>query len=159
MTNIKDRILQIAELKGVKKELFFKNLGLSYANFKGIQKKSALNSDAIDKILSKYNDISYEWLISGIEPMLKEDYHKMIEQDPWHIKMFGTPKGPPRIENKESIEHYSYIISLLEQNKELLEKRVATLEQQLANCTCQKVAKKVLKVAESQENYTTKNTK
>lgn len=71
MTNIKDRVLLISENKGVTKNNFFKELGLSYANFKGIQKKSALNSDAIDKILSKYNDVSVEWLVTGKGSMLK----------------------------------------------------------------------------------------
>jgi phage repressor protein C with HTH and peptisase S24 domain len=71
MTNIKERVLKLSDYKGIKKEVFFKELGFSYANFKGIQKKSALNSDAVDIILSKYKDISAEWLISGTEPMLK----------------------------------------------------------------------------------------
>ncbi|HAY3591727.1 TPA: DNA-binding protein [Elizabethkingia anophelis] len=70
MSNIKDRVLQIAEYKNISKELFFKELGLSYANFKGIQKKSALGSDTIDIILSKYNDISTEWLVLGKGDML-----------------------------------------------------------------------------------------
>lgn len=71
MTTIKERILQFIEYQGEKKESFFENLGLSYANFKGVQKKSALNSDSIDKIISKYPEINLEWLISGIGSMLK----------------------------------------------------------------------------------------
>jgi hypothetical protein len=73
MTNIKERVLYISEIKGVKRELFFEQLGLSYANFKGIQKKSALSSDAIDKIITKYNDIDANWLITGKGSMLKRD--------------------------------------------------------------------------------------
>lgn len=65
MTTIKDRVLQIAEYYGIKKELFFKELELSYANFKGKQKESALSSDAIDKILTKYPNISTNWLVKG----------------------------------------------------------------------------------------------
>ena len=72
MTNIKERVLEVSSFKGSKKEIFFKGLGFSYANFKGIQKKSALNSDSIDKILTKYPDISPIWLISGSGSMLKE---------------------------------------------------------------------------------------
>lgn len=71
MTTIKERVLQFIEYQGEKKESFFENLGLSYANFKGIQKKSALGSDAIDKIISKYPDINLEWLIRGVGKMLK----------------------------------------------------------------------------------------
>lgn len=65
MTTIKERVLQIAEYYGVKKESFFSELELSYANFKGKQKESALSSDAIDKILSKYPKVSSRWLVKG----------------------------------------------------------------------------------------------
>lgn len=71
MTTIKERILQFIEYQGEKKEGFFDNLGLSYANFKGVQKKSALSSDSIDKIISKYPEIDLEWLITGKGSMLK----------------------------------------------------------------------------------------
>lgn len=85
MTNIKERVLQIAVYKGVTKERFFKELGLSYANFKGIQKKSALNSDAIDIILSIHDDISVEWLVIGKGEMLKRDISKEINKKDAYI--------------------------------------------------------------------------
>jgi len=71
MTNIKERVLYFIENQGEKKETFFEDLGMSYANFKGVQKKSALGSDKIDKILSKYPDLNLEWLFSGKGEMLK----------------------------------------------------------------------------------------
>lgn len=95
MSNIKDRVLQIAEYKNISKELFFKELGLSYANFKGIQKKSALGSDAIDIILSKHNDISTEWLVLGKGDMLNN-----IGAD---LKSTNTAKENPLNENSLSI--------------------------------------------------------
>jgi phage repressor protein C with HTH and peptisase S24 domain len=73
MTNIKERVLQVSDYYKVKKEKFFEELKLSYANFKGIQKNSALSSDAIDIILSKYSDISAEWLVTGRGSMLKQN--------------------------------------------------------------------------------------
>ncbi|MBL1410683.1 hypothetical protein [Sphingobacterium faecale] len=72
MSNIKERVLLIAEYKGVSKTDFFKDLGLSYANFKGIQKMTALNSDAVASILSRYADIEPEWLVTGHGPMLRQ---------------------------------------------------------------------------------------
>ncbi|MWB96740.1 peptidase S24 [Flavobacterium sp. GA093] len=77
MTKIKERVLQVSDYYKVKKEKFFEELKLSYANFKGIQKNSALSSDAIDIILSKYPNISAEWLVTGRGSMLKENllYH------------------------------------------------------------------------------------
>jgi len=71
ITTIKERILQYIEYKGFKKEDFFNELGFSYANFKGIQKKSALASSAIDKIITKYPEINLRWLITGEGVMTK----------------------------------------------------------------------------------------
>jgi hypothetical protein bfra3_16308 len=76
MTNIKERVLYFIENQGEKKETFFEDLGMSYANFKGVQKKSALGSDKIDKILSKYPDLNLEWLFSGKGEMLKSETTK-----------------------------------------------------------------------------------
>lgn len=64
-TNIKERILQIAKDKGLSYEFFFSDLGLSYSNFKGKQRDTSLQSDSIDKIISKYSDIDLHWLITG----------------------------------------------------------------------------------------------
>ncbi len=72
MSNIKERVLQIAEYNGVSKTDFFKDLELSYANFKGAQKMTALNSDAVASILSRYPDVEPEWLVTGNGPMLRQ---------------------------------------------------------------------------------------
>jgi len=68
--NIKERLLQYIQNLKIKKENFFEIVGLSYSNFKGIQKNSGLNSDAIGKILSIYNNINLYWLILGKGEML-----------------------------------------------------------------------------------------
>ncbi|WP_099366512.1 hypothetical protein [Sphingobacterium sp. 1.A.4] len=73
MTNIKERVLFIAESKGIQKVEFFKGLGLSYANFKGVQKNSALGTDAVATILSTYPDINPEWLLNGSGDMLRRE--------------------------------------------------------------------------------------
>lgn len=77
MTNIKDRVLYVAEIKGVNREIFFEELGMSYSNFKGIQKKSALSSDSIDKILTKYSDIDANWIITGKGDILKKESNNL----------------------------------------------------------------------------------
>ena len=64
-TNIKQRVLQIAKNKGLSYEFFFSDLGLSYSNFKGKQRNTSLQSDSIDKIISKYTDVDLHWLITG----------------------------------------------------------------------------------------------
>ncbi|GAA4146569.1 hypothetical protein GCM10022216_31670 [Sphingobacterium kyonggiense] len=79
MTNIKERVLLIAETKGIQKVEFFKGLGLSYANFKGVQKNSSLGSDAVSTILSTYQDINPEWLLNGSGEMLRPTYQEINE--------------------------------------------------------------------------------
>lgn len=72
MTNVKERILYFIENQKFNKEDFFKKIELSYSNFKGIQKKSALSSDAMAKILTIYPIISADWLLTGKGEMLKD---------------------------------------------------------------------------------------
>lgn len=69
---IKERILQYAEFKGISKEKFIEDLGMTYGNFKGKQKLTSVNSDFLDSILSKYPNINIEWVVSGIGKMEKE---------------------------------------------------------------------------------------
>lgn len=79
ISNIKERVLYITDFKGVSKEKFFENIGMTYGSFKGKQKESALNSDAIDKILSIYPDIDANWLLTGKGSMLKTDSKAIAE--------------------------------------------------------------------------------
>lgn len=65
IANIKERILQLSEIKGVSKELFFKELGLTYGNFRGKSKDTPINSNALADILAKYPDVNPNWLILG----------------------------------------------------------------------------------------------
>ncbi|WP_432221291.1 hypothetical protein ACRASX_11235 [Flavobacterium sp. TMP13] len=69
---IKERILQYAEYKGIGKEKFIENLGMTYGNFKGKQKLTSVNSDFLDSILSKYPQINIEWLLSGVGEIEKK---------------------------------------------------------------------------------------
>lgn len=61
--------MQIAKNKSISYEKFFGDLGVSYANFKGRQKESALGSNVLEKIISKYPEISPVWLLTGKGPM------------------------------------------------------------------------------------------
>lgn len=65
ITNIKERVLQVAVFYGVSKEKFFQNIGMTYGNFKGKSKETPLNSNAIIDILTIYPDINADWLLSG----------------------------------------------------------------------------------------------
>ncbi len=71
-SNIKERALHIAELKGISKELFFQRIDMTYGSFKGSAKNRPLNSDAIEKILTFYPDINPSWFVLGQGSILKE---------------------------------------------------------------------------------------
>lgn len=86
-TNIKERILYIAEYKGVVKESFFEKINMTYGNFKGKSKQTPINSNAIVDILSIYPDIEPNWLLTGKGSMLKEDIAVAKKQD--HIPDMG----------------------------------------------------------------------
>lgn len=86
ISNIKERVLQIAKYKGVGYEKFFEEIGMSYGNFKGKAKNTPLNSDAIDNILTKFPEINSDWLISNIGEMLKNTDIEVKAESPVNSK-------------------------------------------------------------------------
>ena len=72
---IKERIIQVLELKGIAKESFYKKIGISSANFRGKAKKTPLNSDTIANILSEIEDLNPLWLLTGRGEMLIDAPH------------------------------------------------------------------------------------
>ena len=72
-SNIKERVLYISESKGITREKFFEDLGITYGNLKGKAKEKALSSDVLAKIITKYPEISSEWLLTGNGEMLKSE--------------------------------------------------------------------------------------
>ena len=78
-TNIKERIIYLIEYKREKKETFFSEVGTTSANFRGKNINSSLNSDVIERILTKYDDISADWLLTGRGEMLKiKEYNSEV---------------------------------------------------------------------------------
>lgn len=75
---IKERLIQVLEKQGIPKENFCKKIGMTSANFRGVQKKTTLNSNAIDNILSEISELNPMWLISGKGEMLIENEEKSI---------------------------------------------------------------------------------
>jgi phage repressor protein C with HTH and peptisase S24 domain len=77
VTNIKERVLEIASKKGISKERFFEQIGSTYGNFKGKAKDKALSSETLATIVTMYSDVNTEWLLTGQGEMLKtEKEHK-----------------------------------------------------------------------------------
>jgi hypothetical protein len=119
---IKERILQYAEFKGIGKEKFIENLGMTYGNFKGRQKLTSVNSDLLDTLLSKHPDVNMEWLVSGNGSMLKNTDIKNNENTNMHIdypntlsneinseaKFFDDSQEPEILENSNGNKYYVY---------------------------------------------------
>ena len=63
--NIKDRVLYLAEIKGIGKKKLCENIGMTYSNFTGKAKETPLNSTAIGNILTILPDVNPLWLILG----------------------------------------------------------------------------------------------
>ncbi len=69
---IKNRIIKVLEYKSIRKEEFYKKIGMSSANFRGKAKETPINSNAIENILSEIKDLNPDWLLTGTGSMLRE---------------------------------------------------------------------------------------
>lgn len=66
----KDRILQFIDYKGLSKNKFYKETGISNGT---LDKKSGLSMDSVEKFYSRYNEVNPEWLLTGEGDMLKSE--------------------------------------------------------------------------------------
>lgn len=124
MTNIKERVILIAQQKGLNKTDFFKDLGLSYANFKGVQKSTSLGSDAVVTILSKYTDVNPEWLITGVGEMFRSGATLSLDNRDNYLSASDF------IEQVQ-IESLQEVVAALKQTVQSQAKTIASLEQQV----------------------------
>lgn len=120
--NVKERVLLIAETKGISKTEFFKEVQLSYANFKGGQKNTALSSDAMVAILSKHPDISPAWLLMGEGTMMRKDERNVV----------SAPPAEAAPATAEGLGIYRQLVNALEQTVKAQEKTIQSLEGQVS---------------------------
>lgn len=124
-TNIKERILYFAKKQGVSLELFLSEIGMTYGSFKGKAKEMALNSDAIERILTKYPTLSPEWLLLGTGDIYKTDKD---------VFMYSNPDLRKAIVSERHQHQESYkdeLIRILIGNVKALEKEVNELKELL----------------------------
>ncbi|GIZ15561.1 hypothetical protein [Capnocytophaga catalasegens] len=114
-SNIKERILQLSKNKGFSFEKFFDEIGMSYGNFKGQNKKRPINSDAIVNILTLIPDVNPTWLLTGKGEMFKSE-----------VKNETQPANNVLLEQENAFLKEKN--ALLEENKALLQEKVAKLE-------------------------------
>lgn len=110
-SNIKERILQIANNQNISYEKFCENIGVTYGNFKGENKKRPINSNILESILSIYPNVNPAWLLTGQGKML-------IEEDSY-IEELISPN------NDKEVELLQKQIALLEENKILLQDKIS----------------------------------
>ncbi|MDB0603095.1 hypothetical protein PL373_18575 [Tenacibaculum maritimum] len=112
-TNIKERVLYLAEKQEVSKQFFFRKVDLKYSNFTGKSKESDLNSKAVAEILLKYPNINPLWLLTGEGEMLKQEQPKQ------------------EVSNIDYKEKYYKVL----EEKDILSQQIITLQQQLLGNT------------------------
>lgn len=71
LSNIKERILQIANNENISYEKFCEIIGVTYGNFKGENKKRPINSNVLENILTIFPNYNPDWLLTGSGNMMK----------------------------------------------------------------------------------------
>ena len=66
---IKERIKQYLELKGISKYQFYKEMGFANGF---LDKDGSIGSDKCEKIIYHYKDLNIEWLITGVGNMIND---------------------------------------------------------------------------------------
>jgi len=77
---IKERIFYFLDNQGIKKEEFYKKVGIARANFSGTGKNSELGGDKIVKILNIFPKIDANWLLTGNGEMIKNSENEFVQQ-------------------------------------------------------------------------------
>ena len=98
--------MKYLEMKGISKELFYRNTQISASNFKRLGMRSDLGGDKIAKILTIYNDINAEWLLTGEGEIFKTKTPQNVPKSKGDI--FGDKLGDKRKLRKTSPNNTSY---------------------------------------------------
>lgn len=131
MATIKERVLQISDFKGIKREVFFSELGVSYGNYRGKAKEKALGSDVLATILSVHADISAEWLVTGGGEMLKKANSENITGEESSRSPKKSSKEDFLLDHIESLKREN---SYLKETNDYLKENNVLLQQRLDEC-------------------------
>ena len=88
----RDRIIKFVEYKGISKNKFYKETGLSNGF---LDKNNHPGADKIEKIIYSYPELCAEWLITGEGSMLKND---TLYNIPQKLTAHRADKGIPLVE-------------------------------------------------------------
>ena len=76
--NIRERVLLVAESKGVKISVLEKQLNVSRSYFRNTKSVSA---EAVARLLALYTDINPDWLLNGKGSMLRSESEQQESKD------------------------------------------------------------------------------
>lgn len=133
---IKERIIQVIEIKGIAKEKFFEKIGVTSANFRGKAKKTPLNSTAIENVLSEIPELNPEWLLTGKGTMFKTEGSGSVSQNLVRdngVQVEGSNNG--KIKNNTESQIVKELKAKIEGLKKLLiekEKQLTEKEKQIS---------------------------
>ncbi|MEE1897112.1 S24 family peptidase [Flavobacterium rakeshii] len=91
----KERILRFIDFKGISKNKFYTETGISNGV---LDKKSGLSMDTVEKFYSKYPEINPEWLLTGKGEMLKtysSENNDLVSEET--VEKYITGKSLPLI--------------------------------------------------------------
>lgn len=93
---ILERIKEYMDYKGISIAAFERSIGMSNASFgKSLKNGKAIGTDKLENILSVYNDINPNWLLTGEGTMLRND--ERTESLPIGTKTENPNEGIPLI--------------------------------------------------------------
>jgi len=101
----KERIIQFIEYKGLSKNKFYIETGISNGT---LDKKTGISTDTIEKLYSSFPEINLEWLLTGKGEMIKQDRPAAV---PDNEELSRLKEENSRLKDK--------VIALLEENTRL----------------------------------------
>ena len=118
--NIKERIQKYLDSKSIKTATFEREVGLSNGYWK---KTKSISADMLATILRRYSDLSVDYVVKGVEPMLC-CYRSTSPEAPFLLG--ESEPGTSRTEQEKDDR-----IRFLEQQLKLEKDKSALLQQQL----------------------------
>ena len=101
-STIKERIRYIADYKNIKKEVFFNQLGMSSANFRGDNLHRPINSNTLEKLVTLFPDINPVWVLTGKGNVLIAESNKVQEPN---INYLPSSAAIPLINPATLVKH------------------------------------------------------
>ena len=124
-SEIKERLLQFAETKQIKKMEFYAKIGVDSSNFAGKMAESELAADKIARILLIFPELNPDWLLLGKGEMLRKE-------DAKQVAMATAPQS--NASNGDlNIEVSSDLVSIISKQQETIASLSRTIDKLVGN--------------------------